>query len=401
MHVRVSELAFDHHAPEFAATNVALYEGLRATCPVAHSTTYGGFWVLARYDDVVRAGRDNVTFSSARDVVVPASDVGRLLPLHADPPELDRYRRMLSPFFTPPAVKALEPFVRETTDRAIDAFAARGSVELIAELAAPVPSATTMHMLGLDPAGWRAFAEPLHDASYSRPGTPVNDAARARIRAFSADIVAAVDARVAEPRDDMISALLAARADDRPATREEAIDLVRMVIFGGMDTVMASLGNAFVRFAREPGLFARLRDDRALLPGAIDELLRLDAPVQGFARTLTADATVGEVSLRAGETIFMLYASANRDETVFGDDAADFDIERFPNRHLTFGVGGHRCLGATLARAEMRVVLDRVLDRLPDLQVDLAGVVAPETVGIVYGPLAVPARFTPAAPRAD
>jgi cytochrome P450 len=389
------EIAFDHHAPDFAATNATIYADLRSRCPVAHSSTYGGFWLLARYDDVVRASRDSVTFASSGDVVVPVNDVGRLLPLHADPPDLDAYRRILAPFFGPPAVKALEPFIERATDAAIDAFAARGTVELVAELAAPIPSMTTMELLGLDPAGWRTFAEPLHDASYSRPGTATNRAAQERIRAFTRDIVDAVDARIAAPRTDAISAILGATIDGRAVTRDEAIDLVRMVIFGGMDTVMAALGNVFARCANDPELWRRLRDDRGLLATAIDEFLRLDAPVQGFARVLTADATFGDVTIRRGERIFMLYASANRDEAAFGADAAALDVERFPNRHLAFGIGGHRCLGATLARAEMRIVLDRLLTRIPDLLVTPDDVTMPESVGIVYGPLAVTATFAP------
>jgi cytochrome P450 len=389
------EIAFDHHAADFAATNVAQYRELRGRCPVAHTANYGGFWVLSRYDDIFRVARDDVTFSSARDVIVPAGAAGRLIPLQCDPPDLERYRRILGPYFAPPAVKALEPFVRLVADRAIDAFVERGSADLVSEFATPLPSSTTMQMLGLDPAGWRTFAEPLHAASYSRPGTPKNLAALERIDAFTQLIVDEVDRRIAAPTGDMISGLLASSFEGRATTREETIDLVRMVIFGGMDTVMASLSNLFVQLGHRPDVRARLQTDRGLIPGAIEESLRFDAPVQGFARTVTADVEIGGRRIAKGETIFLLWASANRDQATFGPAADEFDIERFPNRHMTFGIGGHRCLGAMLARMEMQVALERLFDRIPDFAVQLEAVVEPETVGIVFGRLAVPVTFTP------
>jgi cytochrome P450 len=391
----MNDVDFDHHAPDFNESKYRRYKDLRSRCPVAHTAAHGGYWLLSKYDDVFQVARDDKTFSSAREVVVPPTNVGKLIPLQADPPELERYRSLLIPFFAPANVKRLEPFIREIVDRSIDGFIERGRAEIVSELANPVPSATTMELLGMDPSEWRVFADPIHAGSYSRPGTPENRAATAEIQAFSRKIVDEVDARITSPRGDMISALLASDYRGTKTTREEVIDLVRMVIFGGMDTVMAAISNVFVQLGRHPGLYARLKQERALLPTAIEEFLRYDAPVQGFARTVTCPASVGGQSFDAGDTVFMLWASANRDEAVFGETADQLVIDRTPNRHMTFGIGAHRCLGSSIARAELRIVMERVLDRLPDFEVDLDGVVEADTIGIVFGRRRVPITFPP------
>jgi cytochrome P450 len=391
----MKQIDFDHHAADFNESKYEKYRDMRGRCPVAHSPAHGGYWVLAKYDDVARVARDDKTFSSAREVVVPPTNVGKLIPLQSDPPELTRYRALLNPFFTPEALKKLEPFIRETVDRAIDTFIERGHADIVAELANPVPSSTTMKLLGMDPSEWRVFAEPIHRAGYSRPGSPENRAATAEVNAFTQKIVDEIDARAKNPRGDMISLLLASEYEGRKTTRQEVIDLVRMVIFGGMDTVMAATSNIFVQLGRHPQMHARLREDRSILVTAIEEFLRYDAPVQGFARTVTEDVAIGGCPIKAGETVFMLWACANRDEAVFGANSDDLVIDRTPNRHMTFGVGAHRCLGSTMARIELRITMERVLDRFPDFQVQLDKVVEAETIGIVFGRRKVPVTFTP------
>ena len=391
----MTDIDFDHHAPDFNGKKYELYRRMRRECPVAHSAAHGGYWLLSRYEEVFQAARDDSTFSSAREVVVPATNVGRLIPLQSDPPELERYRGLLIPFFTPKAAKNLEPFIRDVVDRSIDGFVERGEADIVADLANPVPSSTTMALLGLDPADWRMFADPIHAGSYSRPGTPENQAATRDIQAFSRRIEAEVHARAEAPREDMISALLASEYQGARTSRDEVVDLVRMVIFGGMDTVMAATSNIFVALGQRPDLQARLAADRSLVPTAIEEFLRFDAPVQGFARTVTSGTLLDGQPIAAGETIFMLWASANRDEAVFGANSEELVLDRSPNRHMTFGIGAHRCLGSTLARIELRIIMERVFERLPDFRVVLEEVREADTIGVVFGRRKVPITFTP------
>lgn len=391
----MKEVEFDHNSEEHVECGYETYRRLRAQCPVAHTESHGGFWVLSGYDEVFQVARDDYTFSSARGGVIPMTNVGRLLPIMADPPELERYRSLINPFLTPKAVKQLEPFIAQITDQAIDTFIEGGSADIVMELANPIPAMGTMHLLGLDPTEWRIFAEPLHEVMYTRPGTSENVESQKRVLAFSQKIVDEVDLRVKTPRDDMISRLLASEHEGTKTTKQEVVDLVRMVIFGGMDTVVAALGNIFLQLDRHPSIRQRLIADRSLLPTAIEEFLRFEAPIQGFSRYVTRDTCVGSQPVKAGDTVFMLWASANRDEKIFGETSEELVIDRMPNRHMTFGVGGHRCQGSSMARAELRIVLDRVLERMPDYRVIWDKVVGPETVGSSYGQRAVPVSFMP------
>jgi cytochrome P450 len=391
------EVSFDHHAPDFVHSNYDVYRKLRAACPVAHTASHGGFWVVTGYDEVFQIARDDHTFSSAKGGVIPPTTVGRLLPIQADPPALERYRRLLNPFLTPSAIKPLEPWIARIVDDAIDGFIEAGHADLVLDLANPIPAQTTMHLLGLDPAEWRLFADPLHQVMYTRPGSAENDDGQRHVLAFSEKIVGEVEERVRKPRDDMISRLLVSEFEGTKTSFDEVCDLVRMVIFGGMDTVVAALGNIFLRLDQYPEVRRRLVGDRTLLPTAVEEFLRFDAPIQGFGRLVTTDTVVGDRRVKAGEWVFMVWASANRDEKLFGEDSDRLRIDRAPNRHMTFGIGGHRCQGSTLARTELRIVVDRLLERLPDFKVLWDRVVGPETIGSSYGQREVPVTFTPGA----
>lgn len=390
------EFEFDHHSPEFVHNHQDLYRELRSRCPVAHTPAHGGYWLIANYDDVSRVARNDVIFSSARDVVIPVTNVGRLIPLQSDPPELRRFRGLLNPYFTTRYWdRRLKGFIEQRIDDCIDDFIEDGHVELMEQLASPIPSSVTMRLLGLNPDDWRKFAHPIHAASYATPGSPEHIAATLEVQAFTEIIVSEVRDRVDNPRDDMISDLLKSEWEGIKTSFDEVVDLTRMVIFGGMDTVMASLGNIFVRLGEQPHIQDRLVANPQLIPSATEEFLRFDAAVQGFARTVTEETEVGGIKLEPNETVFMLWASANRDPAQFGEDADSINIERKPNRHMTFGVGAHFCLGAALARLQLILTMSKTLQRIPDLRVDLENVVQPASIGIVKGLKSVPATFTP------
>ena len=196
----------------------------------------------------------------------------------------------------------------------------------------------------------------------------------------------------------MISHLLGLEADGT-LNRDEVVDLLMMVTIGGFDTTMAAIGSALLYLEQHPGDRRRLAAEPDLLAAAVDEFLRFEAPVQGFARTVTRDIEIGGCPIPAGATVFLLWGSANRDPEAFAR-ADEMILDRRPNRHLTFGVGGHRCLGAHLARVEMRVVLERTLARLGDYTIDHDKLAWPASVGILYGRAQIPAIFTPPAPSA-
>lgn len=386
-----STVEFDHHAESFHREAPKIYAELRSQCPMAYTSNYNGFWVASRYEEVFTAARDQNLFSAACSVVIPETGVPPLPPLETDSPDLDRYRSLLISEFSPAAVAEMEPGIRAAAVAAIENFLARGRAELVEELANPIPSQTTMRLIGFDPADWRYFADPLHDASYSDQRSETCRAARERIHGFTDYISRELDAQIPDPAGNLMSRLLAA-AETGTLTRDEVVNLVRMVIFGGMDTVMAALSNIFVHLGRDTETRRTLASDPSRIPRAIEEFLRLYAPVQGFARTVTSDCDLGGQALEAGDRLFMLWASANRDEQVF-DRAEDFVIDRSPNRHMTFGIGPHRCLGSNLARAELRIVLEEFLRRIPDYHLIEDELVAPSTIGIVNGWVSVPITF--------
>lgn len=394
--MEIPEIEFDHHSPEFVSKHQDLYSKLRSQCPVAHTSAHGGYWVIASYEEVSKVARNDAVFSSARDVVIPVTNVGRLIPLQSDPPELRRFRGLLNPYFTARHLEShLKEFIKQRIDDCIDAFIEVGHVELMDQLANPIPSSVTMRLLGLNPSDWNVFAHPIHAASYAIPGSPEHIAAMVSVKEFSAIIESEVHQRVTNPRQDMISELLVSEWEGVKTSVDEVVDLTRMVIFAGMDTVMASLGNIYVRLGERPDIRDQLVKNPQLLPGAIEEFLRFDTAVQGFARTVTVETELGGIKLKPSDTVFMLWASANRDPAHFGEDSDSINIERKPNRHMTFGVGAHFCIGAALARLQLNLTLNRTLERMHDLKIDLANVKQPASIGIVKGLKSVPGTFTP------
>ena len=392
------KIEFDQNSPEFAADPWSKYKELRSTCPVGHTDAHGGFWVLSRYDDIVKVAKDDITFSSVPTTVIPDSGVYNLIPLQSDPPDLQRYRMALLPYFSAKALQQYAPRVRKFTNDCIDAFIERGQCELVTELANPVPSMTALEFIGFDPAHWHDFAGPLHQLSFSADGSEERAQALADIGKMDERITAAIAERRETPRDDAITNLLSYEKDGTKFSDQELHGLVKMLLFGGLDTTMAAASNALLYLSEHPSLRQRLIDDPASIPKAIDEFLRFEAPVHAFSRNVMVDTEIGGHKIQAGEKVYMLWASANRDPDQFiRPDEVDFD--RQANRHLTFGIGAHRCLGAQLARMELQIMLEEILRRIPDFKIDTRQVRHPTSVTIIWGRTALPTTFT--APSAD
>ena len=241
---------FDHHSTDFAGDPWSIYDDLRAA-RVAYSETYGGFYVLSRYEDVRAAARDDETFSSDREVVLPPTGVGRLIPLNADPPDLQRFRSALYPYFTLRAAEAMEADIRRFTTTTIDAFIEAGRCDLITDLAAPVPAMTTLELMGLPPEDWAILAGPLHDLIAYPTDHPNHESARDGVWAIRERFAAGVAERVAAPRDDMITHLLGLEATGT-LSRDEVVDLLMMVTIGGFDTTMAAIGSALLYLEAPP-----------------------------------------------------------------------------------------------------------------------------------------------------
>jgi len=386
---------FDHHDEGFAKDPWAEYRRIRTECPVAFSDAYDdGFWVVSRYDDVKACALDPAIFSSDQDEgLIPNEHGGWLLPVESDPPATAEYRRLINHVFTVGAVRAMEPSIEAWTNEAIDGFIETGRCDLVADLANQIPAKVTMALVGWPLEDGLEVVRTIRTHVSRRQGDPVRVETGERLGRIRSRIMDEIRDRRAVPGDDLVSHLLASRIGDRPVTDEEIVALVMMVLFGGVDTTVAAIGNMLMYLDRDRPMRQRLIDDPGLLAVAVDELLRYEAPVQGFSRVAHEATEIRGQQIAEGDAVYLSWAAASRDEEVF-PEPDEVRLDRGPNPHLAFGIGVHRCVGATLARAELRLVLAAVLARIPDYEVINDEVVHTQTAGTVYARMSIPARFT-------
>jgi cytochrome P450 len=327
------------------------------------STAWGGFWILNDAEDVRTCLQDSTLFSSSGGFGIPAREKDRrIIPLELDPPDHAKYRQVLGPFFGPRSVSQLWPSLREAAAAMVDDFVQDGHCEFMAQFSQRFPTRAMVTMLGLPvgdtPELVRWNHEFLHFRSIENPVGTERDAAE-RIERY---LGAAIRSRTEQPRDDLISQLIAAEIDGRPITEDEVMSLVFQLFIAGLDTVTAVLGRSFLYLAERPHLQAALQDP-SLLDGAVEELLRM-FPIALVTRTATRDVDFGGVRIRRGERILIDFDFWNRDPTEF-ERPDECNYNREHNRHLSFGAGRHRCLGSHLARVELAVALQEFVARIP------------------------------------
>ena len=343
---------------------------LRAEAPVLAYTP--GSWTVARYDDVRAVSRDPETFCSGQGVLMldPVRD-GATLPgsiLHMDPPVHAEWRKVASRWFTPRAVAQLSERVHARTVEVLDRVEPGSEVDFVDAVAAPIPVLVIAELLGVgdaDEQDFRRWSDACiegaeDDTDHEAEGLE-KMAAVGELMAFLGEHVSA---RRAEPGDDLLSLLVTAEVEGRALTDDEVVMYCLSILVAGNETTRHLLSGAAAALYEHPDQRALLRRDADAMDGAVEECLRWVTPIQLFCRTATTDARIGDVDIPAGDRVVLLYASANRDEAAFGDDADRFDVTRPPNpAHLAFGFGEHLCLGASLARLEGRIVLRQLLDR--------------------------------------
>jgi len=384
---------FDHLSPELAQSLHETLARMRDDHPVTWSEEHGGFWVVTRYEDVLRVAQDWRTFSSAHGVGVPGTKmVVKAIPEHLDPPEHRIYKRLINAWFTPAVVAGYEAPTRALVTRLIDGFVDHGRCDFMADLARPFPGLAFFDLVLNAPADDVAAVNEMATSA----SVPSNPHARESWQSMYRWITEFVAARRQQPeKGDVVDAVLAADIDGRPITDEEIIGVLQLLILGGLETTAGALGQFMIRFCEEPEIPAGLRREPERIPGAVEELLRLEPPFIAIARTAMADTEIGGRQIRQGDKVLIYWAAANRDDGEFTCPAA-FDLDRETNRHLSFGAGPHRCAGSNLARLNLRVALEEVLFRLDDLRLDEteAGFI-PFHSALNRAPLTVPITFTP------
>jgi cytochrome P450 len=370
-----------------------LYARMRASDPPVSFDARFASWNVYRYDDVIRILGDHGTFSSERPPGQPAipSIVGM------DPPRHRKLRGLVNQAFTPRVVAELTPRITAVTTALIDRVAGQGGMDVMQDLAYPLPITIIAELLGIpveEQATFRRWSEtliagPRTDAVRGRSGA---EERAANLRDLNAYFERKLAERRAAPRDDLMSRLIAAEVDGERLTEIELLEFCRLLLIAGSETTSYLIGSALLCLDDHPEVAEELRRDPALLPGAIEEALRCFPSVAGTMRLTTGPTQIGGQELDAGQSVIVWLGSANYDEAHFTAPET-FDIRRSPNRHLGFGQGIHFCVGAPLARLEARIALGLVLERLPRLRRDRSRPVDAVESPFVLGVRHFPATF--------
>jgi cytochrome P450 len=384
---------FDPLDGEFARDPHAVWARLRAECPVARGARWD-FWALTRYDDIVAASSRPGTFTSSQGIVVPANPVsGRRAPLHFDPPEHARYRRPLNAMLRDDKVAAREERFRELAAEHVQRLVDRGGGELMFEAASPYVGLVFAEFLNIP----RELADEVNrlgerfETAQAHSDAQAAEDENLALYAICRELVAERKTAPLDADQDVVSALLAARVEGEPLDDEFVAGSLRQLLIAAHVAPVALVGSAVLHLARDVGLQAELRAEPERLPRAIEELLRLFAPNQGFARTATEDVALRGRTIRRGERVALVLPSASRDPEIF-DDPERFDADRDPNPHLAFGHGPHKCPGATAGRLEVRLFLEELLGRTQ--RFELAGEVT-MLAWPIYGPELLPVTAVP------
>jgi cytochrome P450 len=336
-------------------------------CPVAHSDEHEGFQLLLGYDDV-RAGMANhEVFSSEPQVLRPMLPRKPIPALEMDPPQHQHWRALFNQAVTARTSAMMEPQVRADINRHIDAFIGRGSAELVEDLCEPVPAEAICHLVGVDEELVPTVREKAI-AMFAAMGEPEEFG---RLQAeFGEVTVGEVHKRKQEPRDDYLTYLATVEVEGRELDDDDYVVLLAAFLGAGHHSTTSAMTSLIYEVFSDEELKAKLIADPEAIPTAVEEALRLHPPFYGFFRRATEDTEVEGVEIPAGCDVYMGWAAANRDPDQF-PEPDEFSLDRGRNRHMSFGFGVHTCPGAPLARMELRVVIEELLRRLPDLKIEI------------------------------
>lgn len=353
-----------------------------------------GMWMAFNYDECVGILRDNPTWSSGFGQAGPDAPPPTML--GSDPPRHTRLRGLVSQAFTPRMVEQLEPRIRQIAAELLDPVVERGEMDLVAGLAYPLPVIVIAEILGV-PAEHRDRFKEWSDEVVASLGTGMGGSSTRQIRQevfqeMRDYLMAMVEERRREPREDLISGLVAAELEGEKLTFEELLQMLILLLVAGNETTTNLIGNAMLELMAHPEALAEVQADPSLIPNALEEVLRINSPVQATVRRATRQVELTGKTIEPGQPVVVWLAAANRDPEQFPDPLA-FDIHRAPNRHLSFGMGIHFCLGAPLARLEAKVAMEELLARATNFRRTTEGPLARVPTFIMRGAMAMPVAF--------
>jgi cytochrome P450 len=368
-----SDAVFVPRSAETWRDPFTMYAALRDHDPVHEvESEEGDYWVLSRFDDIMAAAIDAATFSSAQGLTFTYGEMEKLgveAPIvMMDPPDHTKLRKLATKRFTPRQVKDVEPLIREFVIERVERLREMGDGDVVEHLFKPLPSLAVAHSLGV-PQEDRDKFDGWSDAIVTSNATGDILAASDAVGELFMYFNALIEKRRKDPQDDMVSTLVHAELDGEPVPLAKLLGMAFTMVTGGNDTTTGLLGGAADMLSRNPDQRAILLDDPARLKDALEEFLRLAAPVQGLARMTTRDVEIAGKTIPADTKVMLLYGSGNRDEREFGSDAAECRVTRKIRRHLTFSYGPHHCIGAAVARLQARIALEELLARCPDFAV--------------------------------
>lgn len=360
-----------------------VWRRLRAEAPVSWQEGrlwFPGFWSITKHADILAISRDPQTFISSKGISMgadpnPPRQERESTPsmITVDPPRHARLRRLVSKGFTPRMVALMEPGIRDMTHRIIDGILPRGECDFVTDVAAQLPLAVICTMLGAPEEDWPLLFSLTNqvlgpdDPEYQTEGRDRRETAAHGARQMFAYYAKTVASRRQNPQEDLVTHLTQAEIDGEVLSEEEILAFCQLLVLAGNETTRNAISGGLLAFIEHPDQWARLRTDRSLMPTAVEEILRWSSPLAHMMRTATRDVEIRGQQIKAGERVILWYPSANRDEEIFADPYR-FDVSRTPNEHLAFGYGEHFCLGSGLARLEIRVMFDVLLDRLTNIE---------------------------------
>ncbi|OBH28166.1 cytochrome [Mycobacterium sp. E342] len=382
------------HSPDFYAGDpYPAYRELRATAPVCWNDVTN-FWALLKYEDIRFVSTNPATFTSTRGITIPDPQMGNAVQegnlIFTDPPRHRQLRKLINSGFTRRRVAVLEPKIREIVRGILDGVQPDSVHEFADEIAAPLPTRMIAELIGAPADDWEQFR------AWSDAATGTADpeieldpmVAMGQLYEYFQKLIAA---RRVDARDDLLSVLAGAEIDGVRLTDEDLLNFAYLLLVAGNETTRNLIALGTLALIAHPDQCRLLADDPALIPGAVEEMLRWTSPVVHMARTATTDVEIRGQRIAEGDVVVMLYGSANRDEEIFGADSEEFKVTRHPNPHIAFGCGEHSCVGAQLARLEACVMFDELLRRFPKLE--LVGPVDRMRATMVPGVKRMPVRL--------
>ena len=369
---QIVEWDFDHNTDEALLDHMwRRWDELREQSRFIKTTNVGpdDVWVMTYFDDVHEALRDYELFSNVSVTINEEVGAHRFIPEELDPPEHGKYRQILTPWFAPAAVDAMEGRVRSLCVELIERFAADGRCDVATDFARVFPTTIFMEIMGLPVERSEQLVQwaetMMHTPAEEDPDGAVRMQAAMEVMGMLGQLAAE---RRAEPRDDLISALIAAEIDGEPMGEQELLQMSILLYMAGLDTVAGELSAFFHHLATPPEDRRRIVDEPAAIPNAVEELLRAYSIVSP-GRVVTRDVEWNGCPMKAGDRVLLPTGAANRDPLAF-PDATAVDIDRAKNRHVAFGAGPHRCVGSNLARMELVIAMEEWHARIPDYRID-------------------------------